>query len=513
MSRSNERGVALVFTLFLMAALSAMAVSMMFLAQTETSASRNYKTMSQARYAGEAGVQRAIHYLSSTAYTNAVTTTGFNMAVSPVTLTANGNPVVLTPVAANSNHPDTTIKNAFAALFSGATLPVGSNNATATYSATATLLSMRPVTVYGGGSGVIQTWRIAATGKVQAGVGTVPATVEVGAILERGATFADTYAIFATGTGCGAVTLAGGAETNSYDSSPGNLVLSGGVPVTQNNGGAVGTNGNLRLVGNQTTVHGNLDTPRTGVGSCNNGNITALDGNEPAVGGDIIKLPQAKTYPDPAAPSPAPPQTALNISSASCAGLGPLPTPPYFVLPDTCVASGSTITITKGLNTPISWGNVAVSGTTNIVINSTLGTGTPVKLNVNSFSLSGNSTISLGTNTAITMNIAGTGVTGDVADFTGGSMSNSSFDSSRFQILYAGTQRIKLKGGSQASAVVYAPNAPVAVGGGTGFYGSILANTFDGGSDKLEIHYDRALASKFFMLQNHVMSSFSWQKY
>src|SRR6186713_3184090 len=105
MTRSNEKGVALVFTLFLMAALSAMAVSMMFLAQTETSASRNYKTMSQARYAGEAGVQRAIHYLSSTAYTDTpglVTTTGFDTTVSPVRY--NGADVVLKPTAADSNH-------------------------------------------------------------------------------------------------------------------------------------------------------------------------------------------------------------------------------------------------------------------------------------------------------------------------------------------------------------------------------------------------------------------------
>ena len=56
MNRNNEQGVALVITLFLMASLSALAVSLMFLSQTETSASRNYRTMSQARYAGEAGV-------------------------------------------------------------------------------------------------------------------------------------------------------------------------------------------------------------------------------------------------------------------------------------------------------------------------------------------------------------------------------------------------------------------------------------------------------------------------
>ena len=81
MHRSGERGVALVFTLFLMAALSAMAVSMMFLAQTETSASRNYRTMSQARYAGEAGVHKAINYLVYS-YTPPTVITGFGTGAS-----------------------------------------------------------------------------------------------------------------------------------------------------------------------------------------------------------------------------------------------------------------------------------------------------------------------------------------------------------------------------------------------------------------------------------------------
>ena len=502
MTRTGEKGVALVFTLFLMAALSAMAVSMMFLAQTETSASRNYKTMSQARYAGEAGVQRAVHYLSSTAYTNSVTSTsGFDTSVSPVRY-SNAD-VVLRPVAANSNHPDTTIKDAFAALFSGASLGVG-NNATVTYSATATLLSMRQMAVYGGGTGVIQTWRINATGTVP---GTLPATVEVAAILERDATAAETYAIFATGGGCAAIDLGGGAETNSYDSS--SMTLSGTPPqpVTQNHSGAVGTNGNLRLVGGQTTVNGNLDTPRTGVGNCNSGNITALDGNPPQVTGDTIQLPQAKTYPDPAPPTPTPPTTPLSIPSASCTGLG-------ITIPDSCLASGSTITITKNNPlTAISWGNVAVSGTTNIVITAgaLFGTGA-IKLNVNSISLTGNSTISLGANTSLTMNVAGTGVSPDVVDFEGGSFANGSFDPSKFQILYAGTQRLKLTGGTSAAATVYAPNAAVQMTGGTDFYGSVLSRTFSANSH-VAMHYDRSLATKFFTLGNNVMSSFSWQKY
>src|ERR1044072_8245804 len=69
MSTHSERGIALVLALFLMTAMSILGVSLMFLSQTETYASMNYRMMSQARYAGEAGVQKAANFiLDSTQY-------------------------------------------------------------------------------------------------------------------------------------------------------------------------------------------------------------------------------------------------------------------------------------------------------------------------------------------------------------------------------------------------------------------------------------------------------------
>ena len=86
MTRSDEKGIALVFTLFLMAALSALAVSLMFLSQTETSSTRNYRTMSQARYAGEAGVHRAIKFVQHLHASGHLSS--HNLTVSPVTRTS-----------------------------------------------------------------------------------------------------------------------------------------------------------------------------------------------------------------------------------------------------------------------------------------------------------------------------------------------------------------------------------------------------------------------------------------
>src|SRR5688572_10846661 len=63
MQKNSERGIAIVISLLLMTAMSVLAASLMFLAQSETYASMNYRMMSQARYAGEAAVQKASDFL------------------------------------------------------------------------------------------------------------------------------------------------------------------------------------------------------------------------------------------------------------------------------------------------------------------------------------------------------------------------------------------------------------------------------------------------------------------
>jgi Tfp pilus assembly protein PilX len=503
MTRKGEQGVALVITLFLMGAMSALAVSMMFLAQTETSASRNYRTMSQARYAGEAGVHRALNYLSSAAYTpTSASLASFNTSVSPVTF--GGNPVVLAPDAGDSNHPDTTIKNAYAALFTGATLSVG-GGATVSYTATATLLSARAVSVYGqpaGSSSVVQTWRITATG--HAGPTALPATVEVAAVLERDSVAAETYAVFATGEVCGAVTLTGGVTTDSYDST----TMSTTPPSPSDfatSGGAVGTNGNVTLVGNGTTVNGNVDTPRSGVGTCKSGNPNAFTGGTANHNGSLIQLPQPKIYPLPAAPAPLPPITDLNVNSATCVE--------YVLHAGSDCDENATGDITLTANGyPISLGNINMTGGSKLTIVG--GTSPTVELNVNTFSMSGGSTLTLGTGTSVVMNVAGRGVSSGatVVDFTGGTVANASYDSSKLQILYAGPNKIKAGGGSDTAATIYAPDAEISLHGNAGFYGSVLGKSVtDTGGAK--IHYDRSLAAKYSTLGQHVMSSFSWQKY
>src|SRR5258706_10607751 len=97
MNRSRQTGIALILTLILLFVLSVMAVSLMFVSQTETWSSLNYRLMSQARDGAEAGINSAANYIVNT-YTQpggvGDPTTAYNTAVSPVQ----------TPLSATSGH-------------------------------------------------------------------------------------------------------------------------------------------------------------------------------------------------------------------------------------------------------------------------------------------------------------------------------------------------------------------------------------------------------------------------
>jgi Tfp pilus assembly protein PilX len=521
--RRNEKGVALVFTLFLMASLSALAVSLMFLSQTETSSTRNYKTMSQARYAGEAGVHKTINYMINSYVSPDVPDfPNYNLTASPVTCTsapsdcATTGPVILSSFASGSgypttNYPDSTVATAFAAAVQGTLATnVGGvlNNAavgTVTYGAYARLLSMREVNVYGGGVEFVQTWEITSVGTVP---GLLPATVEVTAMLERDLVEAETFAVFATSDICGAVKYSGGTPsgTDSYDST--NMTLAGSPPKPQtiSSGGAIGTNGNLDLSGS-VTINGTLSTPRSGVGACSGASPTAMTGTPASVTGGLIKLPQAKVYPTPVIPP------------SGTVGVDDWDINPGMTLTEcqdkmmekgwSCFMAGNDVTISPIVpGTPLPLGNVTLNANMDLIIG---GTGT-VKLNFNSFVVAGSTTLSM-TNALTELNLTGTGIVSPapVMDFQG-NFSTTAWDPSKFQILYAGTELIKLRGNNDLAATIYAPEAHVNLASSYDVWGSILAKTYEN-SGGAKVHYDRSLGGKYKTLGNRVMSSFSWKKY
>ena len=96
-NRSNQKGSALVFVLLLILVLSVMAASLMFLSQSETWSSMNYRMMSQSRYGAESGLSVATDFIvnsySAPSATGVDSLSNYNTTVSPVTF--NGQPGVL----------------------------------------------------------------------------------------------------------------------------------------------------------------------------------------------------------------------------------------------------------------------------------------------------------------------------------------------------------------------------------------------------------------------------------
>src|ERR1051326_7402065 len=80
----------------------------------------------------------------------------------------------------------------------------------------------------------------------------------------RAAGFSD-FAVYATGRGCGAITMAGTAYTDSFDSSQGTY-----AQTKQLTKGNVGVTGNISL-GGQATVNGIIFALNSDTGVCKNG--------------------------------------------------------------------------------------------------------------------------------------------------------------------------------------------------------------------------------------------------
>ena len=121
-SWSNDDGIALVLAMFMVLVLSMLGASLVGVGRSETLSSLNYKTLSQARYAAESGLNSATNYLLFT-YTapgnDAADPIGVFVYQNTSPVTYNGAPVVLSSDANESNYPIAAKKNAFAACGQG----------------------------------------------------------------------------------------------------------------------------------------------------------------------------------------------------------------------------------------------------------------------------------------------------------------------------------------------------------------------------------------------------------
>jgi len=527
MKRSNQKGVALIFALIFVLVLSITAASLMFLSQSETWSSMNYKLMTQSRYGAEAGLHAAANYLISTYPQPGISTsdpmTAYNVNVSPVTLAAGGSPIALGSTMNNIsvNYPVSSTKTAFNTA-TQKSLTAGNN--TVAYTVSAELLSMRKVIECNNLQPLTaQLWKLTSHGDI---AGVRNSEVEVSALLESHVTPCYNYAGFATGSGCGSISFNGGGTIDSYDS--GNLSLSGGNPVTQTYEGNLGSNGNVNTAAH-TVINGTFSSPDTGVGACSAGNVDALSGNTTSVTGcgtsptnclpapGLIKLPQAVTLVTPVIPltvaTPAP-----NLGNGNV---------PLTLTP--CSANCDGV-----LNTTGNYGNISISGGNNnvatfvpaqVVVNGVL-VCVPGTYYVNSISLAGNASIAIGpcpgTGTGpgnpavyqpVIINVVGNAQATPL-DIGGNGVSNNTFNSTLLQIQYAGTGAINLHGNGQSTAVLYAPNAGLNFTGNANWYGSVIGKTINSnGNASVSIHYDRALQKNLMTVGNWTMDTFTWSKF
>jgi hypothetical protein len=510
MARKHEKGVALILTMILILVLSVMAVSMLFISQSETWSGMNYRMMTQARYGAEAGVHKAANFLQSANYTAPTaaqiaanfTTTGSPIVYSsaPAALSANSS-------LGSNNYPIASDRTGFAAL--SGTLAAG--NTTVSYQPYAKLLAIQSFVGYPAAtSAVVEKWEITSDGSIS---GVRNAQVRVSAIMERQKMPTFAYAAFATSATCGALDFGGGGTTDSYDSASLTTVAGVATPPSSFStyGGNVGTNGNLNESGNKTTIGGTLSTPRSGTGTCTSGNITALSQNGNLEALSITELPQSVTYATPPAPTPAPPTTAMSISNtADCTGIPSCTTSGGKKPTETYITAGSTSA------TATSLGSLTVQGSLHFVPPAGTAAGSPVYINLNSITTNGNPSITIdpipGTTppqyAQIILNVAPSGS----IDLTGSTLSNPTLVPADFQVLYGGTNQVKINGGTLTAMLLYAPNASFKLNGGGNLYGSVIAGTvadLGGGA----IHYDRELQTEFYQLGSYMLSSFNWQKY
>ena len=546
----DERGIALVLTLFLMLAMSVVGASMMFLSQTETYSSMNYRMMSQARYGAESGIQRTANYLFYNCAiapgagcfplpTAAEITANYNTTVSPVTLVANNQPVVLSYDSTKSNYPTAAVATTFKNLFATPMSLGATNTAKVNFAPTATLMSMELIpaaNALGGADQVLQTWQIVADGTITGGTRT--ATVEVSAVLDT-QKYSSTssalvnYGAFATGATCGAIKLSGGASTKSYDST----ALVGGNPVVSNSGGNVGTNGNLTESGG-ATINGTLSTPRVGIGSCSAGNVTGESSSGGAtVTGGIVQLPTSVTLPTPvitnpntAAPGTVPTSNLNLVSNSTCATLG---------LPAGATCTGTTAGSAAGLTVDphgvtVNWGSLSFGGGAKLTIDTGTYNINDVRVAgggsltisghvdmtvINTVSLSGGGQLITQTSAdQLALNVVDVGTASTPIDFSGGSVVNNTYDASLIQVQYAGTGTIQLSGGTKQAEVIYAPNAAASFSGGSALYGEVIASTVTD-SGGATVYYDRSLATKGlfttvkYFSGNPMLGTFTWSKY
>jgi choice-of-anchor A domain-containing protein len=487
---SSERGVALLVSLLVVLLLSVLSAGIIFVSSQEVQASTNYRTLSQATYVAEAGLQRAVEWFTYTYPTlpGASTIANFNTACYPAVpagAACGTDPVLLAGLpGSTATHPVAGIQQVFLQNLADQALAAGTFEGS--YSVDAQLLAVTQVMV-----GIVpplqtrtrEKWLVTSRGAIDRG--TEQAGVVETAVLER---LFRSYFDFALYGICSA-TMTGDTRTDSFNSDLGPYA-----------------------VGNQSALG-------AGVGS--NGRVST-QGLSLEVGGDVSFGPGAAGCPagDPSFVSP----VVVNgtISAAPPRTFPPLPAVTW---------GGANVTLSSSTTqslAPGSYGAVELSGSSSIVLSGSADPDVPNVYNFESLSLTGsNTTISISPpGSSVSINVRGTAISPNPSSQCSGAGQTTGLylggtgifsgtpppPPRTVSVNYYGTNCMAVAGGSSVSAMIYAPNATVFLVGSGQSYGAVVAKHVEMLGNR-SLHYDRSMMDERGTLSPIQVVGFSRPKF
>jgi Tfp pilus assembly protein PilX len=528
-SRHSEAGVALIMALICVLVISMLAAGVVFSTQTELWTTANYRQVTQARYVAEAGAQQAANWIIQnwTPPANFTDTTQFNLSVFPALYVGGSTPskIVLastTMGAITDTYGNitggSTLDNNFKTALHAISTPFTAVPGGASFDVAVQLLSATQDLAAGQW---VTKWKIISQGTVTGFRNAKVQVVEVIADVPQTTTSSQTvpnfnYAVLATGTGCGVVSMSGGQYTNAYNSTasgnPGNA-----NPTLLGTGGSVASFGNISVT-NGAYINGNVYSPYYNAGAANtygiscqpwsnapdchnaNGinNGTACsspstmwsvneDNSNSAVGctnSSTASCSQQTANLPPSLPNPSsvPNATMPNVASntAACSGFNGL-----------CnggSGGGSGCAITIPPNPSGNYGVTNFGSCARITLQAGI-------YNFDTLYISNGAQVILPANASVVINIFNASNAATPLNVDGGTVANNGGDPNNLTFVYDGTKTINLAAGANMFATVYAPNAPVTVSGNAGLYGAIVGKTFSF-SGSGHVIYDTHLASE-----------------
>jgi len=458
-----ERGSALIVALIFMAVLSALAASLAFVTQIEVSSATTYRQTVQARYAAESGTQAAADWLKNNL--PAPDTSKLDLTKYPVTLkngtctSADSSGCVVLSAGLGSGtygSVDSATASNFSNFFnSGSNGNQISGIPGTSYNLQAQMMNARVLKLLGGGTGLIHSWKITSQGNVS---GLHNAQAQVKMMVENFPNLIFGYAAFGSSNSCSAISLAGLASTDSYDSSQGPWNSQTNSSQMQGN---VGTNGSVSLLG--AVIHG-TDAYANVSGTCT----------------------------PPSGPN------AGTVTKISPLSLPPVIGPTGLGAAVPC--GGSCSTLTPGTH----YGSISLSGKQLL----TLGSGIYY---LDGLTVSSQAQIQVSpSGSSVVMYILGNN--GPVIGGNGISNVGTGDAPANFQILYGGTGSSSIVGNGTSQVVFYAPNSDVIITGSGGLMGAVYGNSvsINGNSP---LHYDRQLANSLTISGPFAITAFSWDRY